>query len=92
MVSGQGHLIMPRDQVLGDQHQMILVYFDKGKTESNQDVKRSFDIFPKHLLDIPANDVGVVGGTFVESATPDTPNVNEFQILIDNAKKFYGLS
>ena len=92
MVPVQGHLIMLRDQVPANLQHMILVYFDKGKTESNQDVKRSFYIFPKHLLNTPKNDVGVIGGTFVESATPDTPNVNEFQILIANAKKFYGLS
>ena len=92
MVSVQGHLIMLRDQVPANLQHMILVYFDKAKTESNQDVKRSFYIFPKHLLDTPANDVGVIGGTFVEGATPDTPNMSEFQIMIDNAKKFYGLS
>ena len=83
---------MLRDQVPANLQHMILVYFDKGKTQSNQDVKRSFYIFPKHLLNTPKNDVGVIGGTFVESATPDTPNEKEFQILIDNAKKFYGLS
>lgn len=92
MVPVQGHLIMLREQVPANLQQMILVYFDKGKTESHQDIKRSFYIFPKHLLGTPANDVGVIGGTFIEGSTPDTPNMNEFNILVDNAKKFYGLS
>jgi hypothetical protein len=35
--------------------------------------------------------VGVVGGTFIENATPDTPNEEEFTIMIENAKKFYGI-
>lgn len=91
MVPVQGHLIMLRDQVPANLQHMILVYFDKGKTESQQDVKRSFYIFPKHFLDTPANDVGVIGGTFIEGSTPDTPNMQEFQILVDNAKKFYGV-
>lgn len=83
---------MLRDQVPANLQQMILVYFDKGKTESHQDIKRSFYIFPKHLLGTPANDVGVIGGTFIEGSTPDTPNMNEFNIVVENAKKFYGLS
>jgi hypothetical protein len=33
----------------------------------------------------------VIGGTFIENATPDTPNIEEFQIMINNAKKFYGV-
>ncbi|MEN9805927.1 MAG: hypothetical protein RL756_435, partial [Pseudomonadota bacterium] len=48
-------------------------------------------IFPKHLPGTGENDVGVLGGTFIEGATPDTPNVEEFEILIANARKFYGV-
>ena len=29
------------------------------------------------------NDVGTIGGTFIEGATPDTPNESEFDLLID---------
>jgi hypothetical protein len=35
--------------------------------------------------------VGVVGGTFIEGAGMDMPNEDEFRILIENARKFYGL-
>ena len=87
----QGHLIMLRDQIPANLQSMILVYFAKGKTASGQEVKRSFYIFPKQLAGSSANDVGVIGGTFIEGGTPDTPNIEEFQILVDNAKKFYGI-
>jgi D-amino-acid oxidase len=43
------------------------------------------------LLDAAANDIGVVGGTFIEGATIDTPNVKEFDIMLAGAKRFYGL-
>ncbi len=91
VVPVQGHLIMLRDQIPANLQYMILVYFAKGKTTVGQDVKRSFYIFPKHLLGTGVNDVGVVGGTFIEGANTDTPNLEEFQILIDNAKNFYGI-
>lgn len=54
-------------------------------------MKRSFYVFPKHLPGSGPNDVGVVGGTFVEGATAETPNPNEFALMIDGAKRFYGI-
>jgi len=91
MVSVQGHLIMLKDQRPADLQHMILVFFDEGKTEAGQKVKRSFYLFPKRLPGAGPNDVGVVGGTFVEGATPDTPNTAEFARMIDGAKRFYGM-
>ncbi|MFY8214737.1 MAG: FAD-dependent oxidoreductase, partial [Flavobacterium sp.] len=91
MAPVQGHLIMLKEQVPAHLQSMILVYFDKAKTTSGHEVKRSFYIFPKQLPGSAPNDMGVVGGTFIEGATPDTPNVEEFDIMIANAKKFYGL-
>jgi hypothetical protein len=92
MVSVQGHLIMLKDQVPADLQSMILVYYPKDKTPSGQEVKRSFYIFPKQIPGSGPNDIGVVGGTFIEGATPQTPNDEEFQIMIDGAKRFYGIS
>ena len=40
----------------------------------------------------PTDDVGVLGGTFIEGATSETPNTQEFKILLEDAKKFYGIS
>ena len=77
VVPVQGHLIMLRDQVPADLQSMILVYFNEAKTPSGQKAKRSFYIFPKQLPGSGPNDVGVVGGTFIEGATPDTPNDEE---------------
>ena len=91
MASVQGHLIMLKDQNPQDLQYMILVYFNEDKTKSGQKVKRSFYIFPKHLANTASNDVGVIGGTFIEGATTKTPNVEEFDILLQGAKKFYGL-
>ena len=91
MVSVQGHLVMLKDQVPADLQSMILVYFDEGTTKSGQKIKRSFYIFPKHLLDSGPNDVGVVGGTFIEGGTPETPNLDEFDTMMTAARNFYGI-
>ena len=92
MVPVQGHLIMLKDQDPAKLQHMILVYFGEGKTASGMKVKRSFYQFPKHLPETAPADVGVVGGTFIEGAGMDMPNEDEFRILIENARKFYGLS
>ena len=91
MVSVQGHLIMLKDQRPQDLQHMILVYFSEGTTEAGQKVKRSFYIFPKHLPGTGPNDVGVIGGTFVEGATSETPNQGEFERMVQGAKRFYGM-
>jgi D-amino-acid oxidase len=91
-VSVQGHLVMLKDQNPADLNYMILVYFGKTKTKYHQEVKRSFYIFPKQLPDSEPNDIGVIGGTFIEGGTKNTPNEEEFAILIDQARTFYGLA
>lgn len=70
---------------------MILVYLGEAKTKSDQKIKRSFYIFPKRLPNTAANDVGVIGGTFIEGADSTTPNQEEFDIMLENARKFYGI-
>jgi hypothetical protein len=92
VVPVQGHLVMLKDQDRTKLQHMILVYFGEGKTASGMKVKRSFYQFPKHLPETAPGDVGVVGGTFIEGAGMDMPNEDEFRILIENARKFYGLS
>lgn len=88
----QGHLIMLKNQVAMNMNYMILVYFGEGKTEADQKVKRSFYIFPKRLANSRPQDIGVVGGTFVEGGNPNTPNLKEFETLLKGAKQFYGIS
>lgn len=91
MVSIQGHLIMLKDQKPQDLSNMILVYFKEGETASKQKVKRSFYMFPKKLPNTSANDIVVIGGTFIEGATSATPNKEEFNIMLKGAKDFYGI-
>ena len=91
LVSVQGHLVMLKDQEPKNLQSMILIYLDKGKTDSGQNVKRSFYIFPKHLPGTGPNDVGVIGGTFIEGGTAKTPNIEEFDKMIAGAKHFYGI-
>ncbi len=91
MIPVQGHLIMLKDQNVADLQHMILVYFGEGLTASGQALKRSFYIFPKQLPHTGVNDVGVIGGTFIEGATPEAPHTEEFDILVQGAKDFYGI-
>jgi D-amino-acid oxidase len=92
MISVQGHLVMLKDQTPSDVEYMILVYFGKDKTKAGFDVKRSFYIFPKTLPGTRSNDVGVIGGTFIEGADANTPNSEEFEIMLTGARKFYGIN
>lgn len=91
MVSVQGHLIMLKDQKWEDLQHMILVYFDERLTAGGQPIKPSFYMFPKRLPGSGENDIGVIGGTFIEGATPETPNEEEFAIMIEGARNFYGI-
>ena len=92
VVPVQGHLIMLKNQIPQNMNYMILVYFGEGKTEAKQKVKRSFYIFPKRLAKSTPRDIGVIGGTFIEGGNPNTPNLKEFDLLLQGAKEFYGLS
>jgi D-amino-acid oxidase len=89
--SVQGHLIMMKDQVPEDLQYMIFANVNEGETKTGQKIKRSFYLFPK-MSGTSLNDIGVLGGTFIENSYEDTPNIEEFDNLIDNMKKFYGLS
>ncbi|MBU3576191.1 FAD-dependent oxidoreductase [Polynucleobacter sp. UK-Mo-2m-Kol15] len=91
LVPVQGHLIMLKNQIPENMNYMILVYFGEGVTESGQKVKRSFYIFPKHLPDSAPQDIGVIGGTFIEGGNPDKPNLREYDSIIDEANAFFGI-
>jgi D-amino-acid oxidase len=92
MVSVQGHLIMLKEQQPKDINYMMLVYFGQDKTKTLQDITRAFYIFPKQAFNAGANDIGVIGGTFIENADESTANTEEFDILIKNAQLFYGIA
>jgi D-amino-acid oxidase len=92
MVSVQGHLIMLKDQVPEDIDYMILISLKHGKTKSGLNVMRSFDLFPKKLLNSGANDVGVLGGTYIEHGNEDDPNEEEFETIVSEARDFFGIT
>jgi hypothetical protein len=82
---------MLKNQVPKNMNYMILVYFGEGRTEANQKVKRSFYIFPKHLPDSAPQDIGVIGGTFIEGGSADKPNLAEYDLIIKEANTFFGI-
>jgi D-amino-acid oxidase len=95
----QGHLIMLKNQKPENLQYMILVYFGKdaeskykGVVASDDKIKRSFYIFPKKLDPNSSKDkIGVIGGTFIEGADATTPNTEEFNTTLKNARAFYGI-
>lgn len=91
MVSVQGHLLLLKDQNPEDVNYMVEMYLGKGKTSTGLSNTRAFYIFPKHLPESGPNDIGVVGGTYIEHADPSTPHEEEFAMILENAKKFYGI-
>jgi D-amino-acid oxidase len=91
LISVQGHLILLKDQNPEDVNYMVEMYLGKGTTTSGLSNTRAFYIFPKHLPGSSPNDVGVLGGTYIEHADPSTPHEEEFEIIMENAKKFYGI-
>ncbi|MDR0296915.1 MAG: hypothetical protein LBH67_03000 [Rickettsia sp.] len=91
MVPGQGHLIMLKNQNPEDVKYLISIALGKGKTSAGQVVDWYFYMHPKHLPNTPTNNVGVMGGTFVEGATPQTPNEEQFDLVVTRARDFYGI-
>ncbi|MDR0296941.1 MAG: hypothetical protein LBH67_03145 [Rickettsia sp.] len=63
----------------------------KGKTPSGQTVEQHFYLHPKHLPNSPASSIGIIGGTFIEGASPATPNTDQFKLIMQRAREFYGL-
>lgn len=91
LVPIQGHLIFLENQNPKDLEYMIVVDFDDGKTSSGLLVKRSFYMFPKHRFLAPESSVGILGGTMIEEVDAKELNLEEFNIILTQAKKFYGI-
>ena len=91
MVQVQGHLMLLKNQNSKDINYMLSVYVDGGLTSSGTTVKRKCSLFPKKEIDAPMNDVGVIGGTFIEGADDSTPNLEQFAIELANAQEFFGV-
>jgi hypothetical protein len=91
LIPVQGHLITLKNQKPKDLNYTLLVYLNEEENKHNQKCKRAFYIFPKKNNKECGNDIGVIGGTFIWGANDTTPNEEEFDNIIDNAKKFYGI-
>ena len=92
IISVQGHLIMLKDQNPKNINHMIFCYLDKTMNKHNQHTQRAFYLSPKSLSNSEPNDIGVIGGSFIRDANYKTPNTEEFEYIIKNAKNFYGLN
>lgn len=92
LVSAQGHLIMLKDQNPDDLQYIVFVHGQERVNNHNQKIKRLVCIFPKRATDTSVNDVGVIGGTYIEGATQDTPNDEEFDRIIAGIREFYGVN
>lgn len=90
MVSVQGHLILLEDQNPVDMNYMISLHVESEVTQDGASIKRSIYMFPKHVPGSSEQSIGVVGGTFIENATNDTPHEQEFGLLIERAREFFG--
>lgn len=91
MTPGQGHLIMLKNQDTEDVKYLISVNLGNSKTSSGQAVNWYFYMHPKHLPSSSTDDVGVIGGTFIEGVTPQTPNEEQFDLIVERARSFYGI-
>ena len=88
----QGHLIMLKDQNPEDLQYMILTYLGNEINKLKQKTERAFHILPKNIPGSNHQDIGVIGGSFIEGANKKTPNHQEFNLIIKNAKKIYGIN
>lgn len=89
MTPVQGHLIMLTNQDPVNLQYMMIVDWDVGVTSSGKKITRSIDFFPKRILGSPSQNVGVLGGSFIEDCSQSTKNEEEFEKLLDRAYKFY---
>jgi len=91
MVPVQGHLIVLKDQEPEKLQYMMLCHFSDGLNKHGQKTTRSLYFFPKRELNASMANMGLLGGTFVVGATEETENTEEFDIMVNSAKEFFGI-
>jgi len=91
MVSVQGHLLVLQGQNPDTFNYMISFAYDKGYTGHGNNIKRSIYTCPKHELENSSDKIGVIGGTFIEDADASTSHNEEFELLLNRAREFYGI-
>jgi len=53
-------------------------------------VKRSVYLMPKRDPGAPFHAVGVLGGTFIENGSEANEHIEEYEIMLENAREFFG--
>lgn len=89
--AAQGHLLMLKNQDPLELQYMIELVLNKGKTKSGLDVTRCCYIFPKQFENAAPHEIGVLGGTFIKKADINDQNLEEFDIMLNNAREFFGI-
>ena len=83
---------MLKDQNPEDLQYIILTYLGKEINKFKQKTECAFHILPKNIPRSNHQDIGVIGGSFIEGANKKTPNHQQFNLIIKNATKFYGIN
>lgn len=86
----QGHLIMLKNQIPEHLTYSIVMHIENGITRSGHKVKRFFYLFPKKDPHLEPSHIGVMGGTYVE-APYSIRHEEEYEIILNQAKRFYGI-
>lgn len=85
----QGHLLMLKNQDPSELQYMIELVLNRGITHDGFEICRCCYFFPKQLADAKADEIGVLGGTFIKYADNTTPHLEEFDTVLANARKFF---
>lgn len=93
MVPTQGHLILLENQNPSNINYMLFSPVSPSETitDAGFSIERNFYIFPKSKENSDIESIGVIGGTYISGATANTPHEQEFEIIYQNARNFYGL-
>ncbi len=89
----QGHLIMLKNQRPENLQYMVEFVAERNKiTDDGFPIARACYLFPKRLVDAAEDEVGIVGGTFIQHAQADTPHLEEFARVLTIVRNFFGSS
>jgi glycine/D-amino acid oxidase-like deaminating enzyme len=88
----QGHLLLLKNQNPVDLNYMIELVYEYGTTDDGMPLSRAVYLFPKKLLGSANNEIGVLGGTFINNATEATPHYEEFGRVLKNAQQFFDIA
>ncbi|MCP3660024.1 MAG: FAD-dependent oxidoreductase [Bacteroidetes bacterium] len=88
MVSMQGHLIVLKKQNPNNLNYLMTVPFEESYLDGHK-IKRLYYLIPRHDPGTPETRIGVIGGTLVEGVEKGVDNSQEFNKVIQRARKFY---